>query len=142
MYDKNNIFAKILRGEASCHKVFENDHALAFMDLMPQIDGHTLVIPKCEAEHLFDLDDDSASALICATKKVAIAVKTAFQAPGLLLVQLNGKEAGQTVFHIHFHIIPRHGEVHWQPHGREPARAEVLEANAEKIRHALAAQGA
>ena len=138
MYDQNNIFAKILRGEAPCHKVFENEHALAFMDLMPQTDGHTLVIPKFPAQNIFDLEEKAAANLICATKTVATAVKNAFDAPGLLLLQLNGAEAGQTVFHIHFHIIPRHGEITWQLHGREAADPALLEANAQKIRSALA----
>ena len=106
-YDPNNVFAKIIRGEAPCFKVYEDAHTIAFMDIMPQAEGHTLVIPKEHAELIFDLSPDGAAALIKATKKVAAAVRDVTNAPGIMLAQLNGVAAGQTVFHIHFHIIPR-----------------------------------
>jgi len=136
-YDKNNIFAKILRGEVPSFKVYEDDKTLAFMDVMPQAPGHTLVIPKFEAENILDLDPDYASALIRATQKVAAAVKKAFSAPGLMLAQLNGEAAGQTVFHIHMHIIPRSSGVDLKLHAREMEDFEVLKKHAEMIKAAL-----
>ena len=108
-YDRNNVFAKILRGEIPSTKVHEDENTLAFMDVMPQADGHVLVVPKEQAENIFDLSAEGAAALIRTTQRVARAVKTAMAAPGIMLAQLNGSEAGQTVFHIHFHVIPRGG---------------------------------
>ncbi len=105
-YDNNNIFAKIIRGEMDCLKVYEDQYTLAFMDIMPQADGHTLVIPKEAAETLFDLSEDGAAATIKTVKKVAEAVKQAMKVEGISLVQFNGEQAGQTVPHVHFHIIP------------------------------------
>ncbi len=116
-YDKNNIFAKILRGEIPSIKVYEDEHALAFMDIAPHERGHTLVIPKAEAESLLDLPSASAGPFLLATQKVARAVKAAMDAPGIMIAQLNGAAAGQTVFHVHFHIIPRMGADH-MPIGR------------------------
>lgn len=136
-YDKNNIFAKILRGEIPSFKVFEDDKTLAFMDVMPQAAGHTLVIPKFEAENILDLDPDYAAAMIRTTQKVAGAVKRAFNAPGIMLAQLNGEAAGQTVFHIHIHIIPRSGGVDMKLHAREMEEFEVLRKHAEMIKAAL-----
>lgn len=105
-YDNQNIFAKILRGELPCQKVYEDDHSLAFMDIMPQADGHTLVIPKYPAVTLLDIPADHLAALMASTQKVAAAVKKAFAAPGIVLFQLSGAEAGQTVPHLHFHVLP------------------------------------
>ncbi len=136
-YDPNNVFAKILRGEMPCIKVYEDDHTLAFMDVMPQTPGHTLVIPKTESENLFDLSPDAAGALIKSTQKVAKAVKKGLNAPGIMIAQLNGPEAGQTVFHIHFHIIPREEGVDMKFHAREMADMDELAALAEKIKAAL-----
>jgi histidine triad (HIT) family protein len=136
-YDKNNIFAKILRGEAPCFKVYEDDMTLSFMDVMPQAEGHALVIPKFEAENLFDLDADYAAAMAKTTKKVAAAVKKAFDAPGLMVAQLNGPAAGQTVFHIHTHIIPRAEGIDLKLHAREMADMDVLKGHAERVIAAL-----
>jgi len=136
-YDKNNIFAKILRGEIPSFKVYEDDKTLAFMDVMPQAPGHTLVIPKYEAENILDLDPDYASAMIHTTQKVAAAVKRAFHSPGIMLAQLNGEAAGQTVFHIHMHIIPRAGGADLKLHAREMEDFEVLKKHAEMIKAAL-----
>ena len=105
-YDTNNVFAKILRGDLPCHKVYEDDHSLAFMDIMPQADGHTLVIPKREAITMFDLTPEQLGALMATTQKVAAAVKKAFEPTGIVVFQLNGEEAGQTVPHLHYHILP------------------------------------
>ena len=105
-YDTNNIFAKILRGEIPAAKVYEDARALAFMDAMPQTEGHTLVIPKSEAEDLFDVSPDVLAELIKTTQRIAKAVATAFNPDGVRLMQFSRPAAGQTVFHIHFHIIP------------------------------------
>ena len=136
-YDKNNIFAKILRDEAPCFKVYEDDMTLAFMDVMPQAEGHTLVIPKSEAENLFDLDADYAAAMARTTKKVAAAVKKAFDAPGIMIAQLNGAPAGQTVFHIHTHIIPRAEGIDLKLHARQMADMDILKQHAERVITAL-----
>ena len=136
-YDPNNIFAKIVRGEAPAFKVYEDQHAIAFMDIMPQVEGHTLVIPKEGAESIFDLSPDGAAALIKATKKVAAAVQEVTKAPGILLAQLNGAAAGQTVFHIHFHVMPRYNGIDLKIHAREKADFEKLKALAAKIAAAI-----
>ena len=137
MYDDNNIFAKILRGEIPCVKVYEDDETLAFMDVMPQADGHTLVIPKESAENIFELSAGGAAALIAGTQKVAKAVKAGLNAPGIMLTMLNGVSAGQSVFHAHFHIIPRSNGVDMGLHARGMADAKTLEPIAAKIRSAL-----
>ncbi|WP_221073947.1 HIT family protein [Agarivorans aestuarii] len=136
-YDNNNIFAKILRGEMSCLKVYEDEHTLAFMDIMPQADGHTLVIPKEAAETLLDLSDDAAAATIKTVKKVAKAVKQAMDAEGVSLVQFNGAAAGQTVPHIHFHIIPG-SLAEARSHARNMVDNESLQPFADKISALLA----
>jgi histidine triad (HIT) family protein len=136
-YDPNNIFAKIVRGEAPCFKVYEDDKTLAFMDIMPQAEGHTLVIPKEGAESIFDLSPEGTAALIKTTKKIAAAVKEVTKAPGVMLAQLNGSAAGQTVFHIHFHVIPRTGGIDLKLHAREQADFEKLKALAAKIAAAI-----
>ena len=106
-YDRNNVFAKILRGEIPAHKVYEDAHTLAFMDVMPQADGHTLVIPKTAAETCSMLRDRALAATILTTQRVARAVQGAFDARGILIAQLNGARQGRAVFHIHFHVMPR-----------------------------------
>jgi len=136
-YDQKNIFAKILRGEAPCFKVYEDDMTLSFMDVMPQAEGHTLVIPKYPAENIYDLDPEYAGAMAKTVKKIAAAVKTAFDAPGILIAQLNGAAAGQTVFHIHTHVIPRSQGIDLKLHAREMADFEELKKHAEKIKAAL-----
>ena len=137
-YDDNNIFAKILRGEAPAFKVYEDDHSLAFMDVMPQVPGHTLVIPKDPAESIHAADPHILGATIATVQKVADAVKLAFEAPGIMIAQLNGPAAGQTVFHLHFHILPRHEGLEFKMHARDMEDMAVLEAHAEKVRAALA----
>ena len=136
-YDLNNIFAKILRGEAPVFKVYEDDHSLAFMDVMPQVDGHTLVIPKDNAEDLLDADPKLLGATIQTVQTVAEAVKQAFSAPGIMIAQLNGPAAGQTVFHLHFHIMPRFEGLEFKIHARDMEAPELLEAHAERIRAQL-----
>lgn len=106
-YDPENIFAKILRGELPAHKVYEDDQVFSFMDIFPQARGHTLVIPKYAAENLFDLPPEWIAPLTQKTQMIAHAVNAAIEPDGVAIVQFNGAPAGQTVFHIHFHIIPR-----------------------------------
>lgn len=136
-YDESNVFAKILRGELPCHKVYEDAHTLAFMDIMPRADGHTLVIPKAKAVNIFDVDDDTLCALMRTVRKIAPAVRDAMRAGGLLIQQFNESAAGQMVFHIHVHIIPRWEGVRLKPHSGEMEDAAVLAENAAKIRAAL-----
>ena len=137
-YDSDNIFAKILRGEIPAFTVYETDHCLSFLDVMPQSDGHTLVLPKQPAENLFDLDDASARHLIVAVKTVAEAVRKTFEPDGIRLMQLNGEAAGQSVFHFHMHIVPCYAGMKPRPHAQRMAETAALEAHAAKIRAALA----
>ena len=136
-YDPDNIFAKILRDEAPAFKVYEDDHSLAFMDVMPQVDGHTLVVPKDPAENLHDADPVILGATVQTVQKVAAAVKAAFEAPGIMIAQLNGPAAGQTVFHLHFHILPRFEGIEFKMHARDMEDFAKLEAYAERIRAQL-----
>ena len=136
-YDPNNIFAKILRGEIPCHKIFEDDTALAFMDIMPRCDGHCLVIPKVLARGLFDMPADALAALMPRVQKVAAAAATAMGADGLTLQQFNEAAGGQEVFHLHFHILPRREGVALRPHSKDMAPPGLLKAQAERIRAAL-----
>lgn len=137
VYDPDNIFAKILRDEAPAAKVYENDYAMAFMDIMPQVEGHTLVVPKDDAENLHDADPAILGATIQVVQTVAEAVKKAFSAPGIMIAQLNGPAAGQTVFHLHFHILPRFEGLEFRLHAREMAELDTLKAHAERIRACL-----
>lgn len=105
-YDDNNIFAKILNGDIPCHKVYEDDKTLAFMDIMPQAEGHVLVIPKQKAVDLGDLEPEYAAAVLMTAKKVMQAQQQVFEREGIIQMQLNGAQAGQTVFHYHVHLIP------------------------------------
>jgi histidine triad (HIT) family protein len=136
-YDPNNIFAKILRGEIPAVTVYEDDKTLAFMDVMPQAQGHVLIIPKEPAENLLDLSPEGAAAMMVTTQRVAKAVKKALDAPGIYLMQLNGAPAGQTVFHVHCHVIPRDISVALKPHAGGMVDAKVLEAVAVRIRGAM-----
>ncbi len=138
-YDPNNIFAKILRGEIPCEKVYEDADALAFMDVMPQAEGHVLVVPKRGARNMFDVPPEVLSALILRVQKLARAVMTGMGADGVTVTQFNEPASGQSVFHIHFHVIPRWEGVGLRPHAGRMADPGGLKANAEKIRAALAA---
>lgn len=138
MYDQSNIFAKIIRGEIPAFKVYEDAKVLSFMDAMPQSDGHTLVIPKVEARNLFDIAPAALADLIKATQYVAQGVQQAFQPDGMRIIQFNEPAAGQTVFHIHFHILPCYAGKEIRGHGRDWADKGVLTQHAEKIRAALA----
>ena len=136
-YDNSNIFAKILRGEIACVKVYENDKTLAFMDVMPEADGHVLVVPKEPAENILDLSADGMAAMMATTQKVAKAVDKALSPDGILLKQYNRAAAGQSVFHVHFHIVPRWEGVRLAPHGKVMVEAAKLEPIAAKIRSEL-----
>lgn len=136
-YDCSNIFARILSGEIPCVKIYEDDKTLAFLDVMPQAEGHTLVVPKEEAENIFELSPEGAAALMATTQKVAKAVKNALGVSGVMLMQLNGRAAGQSVFHIHMHIIPRAHGIDLAFHERNMVPPETLEPIAAKIRAAL-----
>ena len=136
-YDPNNIFARIIRGEIPCHKVFEDEHSIAFMDLMPQSEGHTLVLPKAPGENLLDIPPAALAHTIQTVQRVARAVRQAFEPEGLFIAQFNGPAAGQTVFHLHFHIIPRWDGQSLHGHGRSVEKPEVLAEHAARVRAAL-----
>ena len=136
-YDTDNIFAKILRGDMPATKVYEDEHTLAFMDVMPQSPGHTLVIPKSAAENIYDLPIEAGAAVLATVQKLAPAIRDAMGADGIMLNQFNGSAAGQTVFHFHMHIVPRYDDVPLKRHSGEMAASELLAAQADKIRAAL-----
>jgi histidine triad (HIT) family protein len=136
-YDSSNVFAKILRGELPAQKLYEDDATIAIMDVMPTADGHTLVIPKAASRNMLDADPESLKRVVVTVQKLAKAVKTAFQADGVAVYQFNEAASGQSVFHLHFHIVPRFEGVAVKPHGSKMEDPAVLAANAEKIRAAL-----
>ncbi|EIM25567.1 HIT family protein [Microvirga lotononidis] len=138
-YDDNNVFAKILRGELPCHKVYETDRVLAFMDVMPRGDGHVLVIPKAKARNILDVNPDDLAELAKAVQIVGKAAKTALSADGLTIQQFNEGAGGQVVFHIHFHVLPRFEGVALKPHSGQMEKPEILADFAAKIRAALPA---
>jgi histidine triad (HIT) family protein len=137
-YDSSNIFAKILRGEIPCHKVYEDADAVVFMDVMPQSPGHALVLPKAASRNLLDANPAVLAKIIPLVQKVAIAAKSAFNADGISIAQFNEPAGGQTVFHLHFHIMPRYECQPLQLHARKMEDMAVLAANAEKLKAALA----
>ncbi|MGQ8973427.1 MULTISPECIES: HIT family protein [Acinetobacter] len=135
-YDDQNIFARILRGELPAIKVYEDDQVLAFMDIMPQADGHTLVIPKSPAVTLLDLDPEVAAYTIQIVQKVAKAIEKGLGVEGIVLMQLSGTAAGQTVPHVHFHLVPT--SLHnLGKHALVMGDQEKINALAEKIKAAL-----
>ena len=136
-YDPNNVFAKILRGELPCQRVYEDDQTLAFMDIMPRADGHVLVIPKEPARTILDISPEGLAATVASVQKVARAVKSATDADGLTIQQFNESAGGQVVFHLHFHIIPRTEGVPMRPHSGAMAPQDQLSAMAERIGAAL-----
>lgn len=137
-YDSNNIFAKILRGEAPCVPVYEDATTLAFMDLMPQAEGHVLVLPREAAATLPELSDAAARDCIAVVQKLATAIQAATQADGVFVGQFNGAAAGQTVPHVHFHIVPRHAGRGLREHGAVRAETADLQAVADRIKARLA----
>ena len=132
-YDTNNIFAKILRGEFPCYKVFEDEHVLAFLDIMPRAPGHTLVIPKVHARNILDITQEDFAHVARGTHKVAHAAVTAFKADGITLQQFNEAAGGQVVFHLHMHVMPRHNGVALLPPASRKEDSRVLEDNAARL---------
>lgn len=135
-YDTSNVFAKILRGELPCHKVFEDEHTLAFLDIMPRSEGHTLVIPKTPARNILDASELQLSATMRTTQRISRAMLKAFDAQGVTIQQFNEPAGGQVVFHLHFHILPRWDGVALGKPGQMGDQA-MLRACAEKIKAAL-----
>jgi len=138
-YDENNVFAKVLRGEIPCHKIYEDEDTLAFLDIMPRTEGHALVITKENARDLFDVSPKALAKLMAVVQKLAPQIKDAVGADGVLIQQFNGAAAGQTVFHLHVHIIPRKEGEALKPHAGKMADQAALAATAEKIRKTLQA---
>ena len=136
-YDSNNIFAKILRGELPCSKVYEDEHVFAFLDIMPRVPGHTLVIPKAPARNIFDITPDDYAHVIRAAHKIAAACKQAFKADGMTVAQYSEAAGGQVVFHLHMHVMPRHDGIGLLPPASRKEDAKVLEDNATKLIAAL-----
>jgi histidine triad (HIT) family protein len=132
-YDETNIFAKILRGELPCHKVYEDDVAFAFLDIMPRADGHVLVLPKAPSRNLLDVDPAILGKLIVRVQKIARAAKSALAADGVTILQYNERAGGQIIFHLHFHVLPRWKGVELRPQTGAREKPEVLEGFCRKI---------
>jgi len=136
-YDPNNIFAKILRGEFPCYKVYEDDHVLAFLDIMPRAPGHTLVIPKVPARNVLDISPDDFAHVARGAHKIAAAAMKAFKADGITIQQFNEAAGGQVVFHLHMHVMPRRIGIALLPPASHREDVQVLEDNATKLIAAL-----
>ncbi len=136
-YDANNVFAKILRGEFPCHKVYENEHVLAFLDIMPRAPGHTLVIPRAPARNILDIREEDYLHVARATRIIARAAKAAFSADGITIQQFNEAAGGQVVFHLHVHVMPRHDGIALLPPASRREDVKVLEDNATRLIAAL-----
>jgi histidine triad (HIT) family protein len=136
-YDSNNIFAKILRGEFPCYKVYEDDHTLAFLDIMPRTPGHTLVIPKAPARNILDISPEDFAHVARATQRIARAAMTAFKADGITIQQFSEAAGGQVVFHLHMHLMPRHNGAALLPPASRKEDGKVLESHAAALIAAL-----
>ena len=136
-YDPQNPFAKILRGEFPCYKVYEDEHVLAFLDIMPRAPGHTLVIPKAPARNILDIKPDDYAHVARGAQKIAVAAMKAFKADGITIQQFNEAAGGQVVFHLHMHVLPRHDGVAMLPPASRKEDVKVLEDNATKLIAAL-----
>jgi histidine triad (HIT) family protein len=136
-YDNNNIFAKILRGELPCYKVYEDEHVLSFLDIMPRVAGHTLVIPKAPARNILDIKVEDYLHVARATHKIAAVAKQVFTADGVTVQQFNEAAGGQVVFHLHVHVMPRHDGVAMLPPASRKEDSKVLEEHAKKLAAAL-----
>jgi histidine triad (HIT) family protein len=136
-YDPNNIFAKILRNELPCYKVYEDEHVFAFLDIMPRAPGHTLVIPKVPVRNILDIKPDDYAHVARGAHKIAAAAMKAFDADGITIGQFNEVAGGQVVFHLHMHIIPRHDGVAMLPPASHKEEPKVLEEHAAKLIAAL-----
>jgi histidine triad (HIT) family protein len=132
-YDPDNIFAKIIRGDLPSCKVYEDDETFSFMDLFPQAKGHTLIVPKVAGIDIFSTPEENVMAAIRTTKKIAAAVDKVFQPDGMMIGQLNRAAAGQSVFHLHFHVLPRWEGVELKLHNTEQADVAELSEMAAKI---------
>jgi histidine triad (HIT) family protein len=138
-YDPNNIFAKILRGELPCYKVYEDDKVLAFLDIMPRSPGHTLVLPKAPARNILDIGSEDLAHVISTAQRVAKAAMKAFSADGITIQQFNEGAGGQVVFHLHVHVIPRKAGVTMKPPASEKEKPDVLAEHAKKLAAAMEA---
>lgn len=136
-YDPSNAFAQILEGKIPAHVVEETEHTLAFMDIMPQAPGHTLVIHKEQSENLFEISDQALQQLIVQVRRIARAVRKTYPDAGIRITQLNGSKAGQTVFHLHFHVIPADLGFRFKTQGLTAADPQDLADSAASIRAAL-----
>ena len=136
-YDPNNVFAKILRGELPAYKVYEDDKAFAFLDIMPRAAGHTLVLPKAPARNLLDVKPDDLAAVAMAAQKVAGAAMKVFSADGITIQQFNERAGGQVVFHLHVHIVPRKDGVSMKPPASVKEDNAVLADQALRLAAAL-----
>src|ERR1700722_576448 len=136
-YDPNNPFAKILRGEFPCYKVYEDDHVFAFLHIMPRCPGHTLVIPKAPARNILDITPEDFAHVARASHRIARAAMTAFKADGITVQQFSEPAGGQVVFHLHMHVMPRYDGVALLPPASRKEDAKVLEANAARLAAAL-----
>lgn len=136
-YDGNNIFAKILRGEIPCHRVYEDQHTLAFMDVMPMVDGHCLVITKSPARNILDVEPVALSHVMATVQKIARAAKKAFNADGIQIRQYNEEAGGQTVFHLHFHVLPMKAGVSMRPHTGKMAEHGILAEHSDLLKKNL-----
>jgi len=138
-YDPNNIFAKILRGELPCYKVYEDDKVLAFLDIMPRSPGHTLVLPKAPARNILDIGGEDLAHVMTTAQRVAKAAMKAFSADGITIQQFNEGAGGQVVFHLHVHVIPRKAGVTMKPPASEKEKPDVLAEHAKKLAAAMEA---
>jgi histidine triad (HIT) family protein len=136
-YDNSNIFAKILRGELPCAKVYEDDHVLSFLDIMPRSPGHTLVIPKAPARNILDITEEDYLHVARATRKIARVAMTTFKADGVTVQQHNEPASGQVVFHLHVHVMPRHDGVALLAPASRKEDPKVLEEHAARLSTAL-----
>lgn len=136
-YDPNNIFAKILRGELPCYKVYEDDKVLAFLDIMPRSPGHTLVLPKAHARNILDIGADDLAHVVTTAQRVARAAMNVFSADGITIQQFNEGAGGQVVFHLHVHVIPRKAGVTMKPPASEKEKPDVLAEHAKKLAAAI-----
>ena len=136
-YDPNNPFAKILRGEFPSYKVYEDEHTLAFLDIMPRCVGHTLVIPKAQARNILDISPEDFAHVARVAQEIARAAMTAFDADGVTIQQFSEPASGQVVFHLHMHVMPRHNGIALLPPASRKEDVKVLEDNATKLVAAL-----
>ena len=136
-YDNNNVFAQILRGEMPSYSVYEDEKTYAFMDIMPASKGHTLVIPKSDAENIFELEVNYVAAVAKTSKLIAAAIKKTLNPSGVLITQLNGADAGQTVFHYHMHVIPVYSENPMKIHANKMGDTALLETTAKEIKRGI-----